>query len=672
MSGKRQPRSTQRRTSAIGLMVCASFTLLFSLRARADEPKITLGPGAMTFPEIAQQLSTDGRRVQCPVGLKDCAAWVFLKQRTWAQTRDLLGAGLDVEFAPDAKKANVWALRRDAATLRREQKLLNAYEANLVEHAHERADAQMRGFVVGNSPAFAATRQRMDEMDKENLAIIHNPNSTPADIKRRNKLMDDMMAMPAAIPENWVLGLMMPREMNLASIDAAIHSGPRIQALERGALPHDVQVGLYVLNTEGVTPKEKGYITRPWRDVVADTPLPDDFTVWSGLRYDPVNLSIQLKGGISANGAFHELSRSVDAAFYYLPASVFRADTRGVAEHPWPGLGKEANVWLEAQRANTRSFLQTEAARRPFVPRSARPLTSVSQIVEQWSREQNAEAVMELLPTREPLNQYGSDMGQKLDVEAPVSGRACRLDALFSDEDAWQFQRQDGALVVKDMFAFSDRLRHYPLDAFLKLERRMESESVAGVAPAAPSLQDMLAYARDVPPGQSAPWGWMAGYRGMASNTLTLLPPLLHLLGRLPRSQQEKIVTDLCRQAEADAARKGAVKQEAGTIDSAKEGANNAADAKPIPNPLARRLAVRDWEYLLAEYRDMPHAFPNWAWNPNALAILQSCALRAKVTHTGLASKDALCLYLEYPDPASPWAATLLGNTLAVVSVPGG
>jgi hypothetical protein len=87
---------------------------------------ITLGPGVMSFPDLARKLSVDGSTVICASGLRECAAVVYLKKRSWSDTQELLSAGLDVRFTAKPESPNTWVMERDPAVVEAESRTRHA------------------------------------------------------------------------------------------------------------------------------------------------------------------------------------------------------------------------------------------------------------------------------------------------------------------------------------------------------------------------------------------------------------------------------------------------------------------------------------------------------------------------------------------------------------------
>jgi hypothetical protein len=74
-----------------------------------------------SFAEIAQRMSTEGRRIECARDLRQRLALIHLKPRSWQQTRELLEKALDVRFRKISDAENRWILERDPEVVRMER-----------------------------------------------------------------------------------------------------------------------------------------------------------------------------------------------------------------------------------------------------------------------------------------------------------------------------------------------------------------------------------------------------------------------------------------------------------------------------------------------------------------------------------------------------------------------
>src|SRR5690242_404157 len=88
----------------------AAFAIGFVSTAFSDEHPVSIGPAIVSFPELCQTLSCDGRKVTCPIAMRKRAAFVSLKSRTWTQVRAALSAAFDVTVRPVDGEANTWTM----------------------------------------------------------------------------------------------------------------------------------------------------------------------------------------------------------------------------------------------------------------------------------------------------------------------------------------------------------------------------------------------------------------------------------------------------------------------------------------------------------------------------------------------------------------------------------
>src|SRR5205823_678703 len=117
------------------------------------EAKRTIGPGVFTFPEIARQLSVDGRVVRIHPGLENSAALVYLKERPWSKARALLSAGLDLRFRPVQGHEKRWEMDRDPVVAEREARWRRELTVNLYEQLRANwQERQIHPLQGNNSP----------------------------------------------------------------------------------------------------------------------------------------------------------------------------------------------------------------------------------------------------------------------------------------------------------------------------------------------------------------------------------------------------------------------------------------------------------------------------------------------------------------------------------------
>src|SRR5690348_15356073 len=124
------------------MMPTIALLALYLLPYQAQQPeKITLGPGPLTFPQIAKALSVGDRRVECPKAFATRAALVFLKERPWDEAVRLLEAGLAIRFTPQSGKENAWTLERDPKVEARERDWQRRLLAGLRDQLNRKIEA---------------------------------------------------------------------------------------------------------------------------------------------------------------------------------------------------------------------------------------------------------------------------------------------------------------------------------------------------------------------------------------------------------------------------------------------------------------------------------------------------------------------------------------------------
>ena len=93
-----------------------------------------------SFAEIAQRMSTEGRRVECARDLRQRLALIHLKPRSWQQTRELLEKALDVRFRKISDAENRWILEHDPEVVRLERQR----RERLASHLDKEGFAELR------------------------------------------------------------------------------------------------------------------------------------------------------------------------------------------------------------------------------------------------------------------------------------------------------------------------------------------------------------------------------------------------------------------------------------------------------------------------------------------------------------------------------------------------
>ncbi|BCW96909.1 MAG: hypothetical protein WHS44_11760 [Fimbriimonadales bacterium] len=128
----------------VGMMILGLWGAATVAIAAAQQAAFPLG--YYSFPEIAQRMSVEGRRIECARDLQQRLALIHLQPRPWQQTRELLEAGLDVRFRKISDAENRWILERDPEIARLERQRRERL-ANLID-AEEPPELQMFRIII--------------------------------------------------------------------------------------------------------------------------------------------------------------------------------------------------------------------------------------------------------------------------------------------------------------------------------------------------------------------------------------------------------------------------------------------------------------------------------------------------------------------------------------------
>ena len=446
-------RRTRRCLRTLALLCPVALALVGPSSVRgAEEPRLTLGPGAFTFPEIAGKLSAQGRSVRLARGLENRAAFVYLKQRPWSEARAVLAAGLDLRFREPAQGHSAWLIERDPVVLARERRWRVQLTRNLLAQLEWKVGAQ-----EALAREFAGwTVERIKAEEK--------------------RLAQQFVAVPEDDPRRAILFAQLQRLCSAA--EALSASGRLVRPWLRELLrrsPVDLVQSREALTLTPVAQWPADLITAAIDEAAArQRRVLEPEIVLSGLRFQrdggmgvaPVLLLISPRDPFAAS--IDSLGTGVHPRVDpdgrdYLAEAVFVGVSRPDA--PLQGLGQDAVAWLAREQGATDAVLKSERVRRPFRSGSVLPLNSLSQLVESWSRAADAEAVMEVLPGAEGLDRPlgGSSRSPE--------GREFTLAKLWARGGEWMLGEQHGVLLVRDSLAFVDRAVEFPLPALLRLER---------------------------------------------------------------------------------------------------------------------------------------------------------------------------------------------------------
>jgi hypothetical protein len=122
-----------------------------------------------SFPEIAQRMSVEGRKIECARDLQQRLALIRLKSRPWQQARELLEAALDVRFRKISDAENRWILERDPEVVRKERRWREQFAA-YVEKRRAR-EAELLRMMMDKSVPVEEVVKLVLEAYKENTDL---------------------------------------------------------------------------------------------------------------------------------------------------------------------------------------------------------------------------------------------------------------------------------------------------------------------------------------------------------------------------------------------------------------------------------------------------------------------------------------------------------------------
>jgi hypothetical protein len=482
------------------LVVCWCLAALGAVAAVAraaahqvEEPKVRIGPGLLTFGQLADALSVPGRRVQCLRALRDRAAFVSLKERPWSEAVAIVSAALDVKVVEEEPK--VWVMQRDPQVRDREQRWFDRWTSNMYSELREK----LKPFAPYRGKAYRSVKLQIDAWYDE-CAQLHesDPGLKSTRGQELRRLLEPFRQVEGS--GDWLTAeLFRTGAVNAQTIREAAARGGVVKAAPTASLFGDVS-----WLREGREPEPPAG--------------PDkDLAVWAlELGQDGLSLRTRIFL-VAASGKTLPFDGKGTQSLLGV-WELFRAPDVKAGAGRWPGLGEEAAAWLDRERAVTQMFLHSDAASKSFTLQGDRRITSLSQVVEAWSKELDSEAVMELWPMREGFHHPSIRARVEL---AP--GKQMSLTTVFAESEkpkdpnenddahAWTLRQDHGVLVVKNRLAFADRKREYPMAAFLALEKRAVSGMYRDLYLVdTVGIEDIEAYCKATTPEASEAWAHLA------------------------------------------------------------------------------------------------------------------------------------------------------------------
>ena len=478
-------------------------------------PTITLGPAALSMPELAQALTRAGMPTEASPALRERGAYVRLKDRSPEAVRRLLGEALDVAFRPGGAR---WTMVVDPAARERDRLLLIGYKRVAVGAAGAWAKEEDR---LRGGRSYVALRAWADGQVPLIAAFPKGDPQAPRVVK------DVTGAYMALSPSAW-LGLSAMRDSGLvaASLGGAQawtvsreeaerclglplaqawpKSGGAIQGFD-ASLGYDIDRGVLRLGARAVLPEGQFDGEAPWR----------------------INA-----GGWGISG--------------YLSGETEIRVEASTLEETFTRMGPTARATLDrfvAAKSLPNEPLGKDAASR-----------SLSHLLERL----DLDAVMELSPRFEEARTTTVagpyTLRQALSVvESPPETYPRMPDWLaailpptpWSLETRarafpWRAVEREGAWLVVDPIAFLDRLRPLSPVPYLLAERILQglpkdAPRSGGFSDPLPDWRTVERIGRAVPPDARLD---RYGYRGVGGGSLGLLPVARFMDAEVPPAQR--------------------------------------------------------------------------------------------------------------------------------------
>lgn len=490
-------------------------------RPVTPDDRLTIGPAVLTFPELARLLSSPSHPVTCTAGLQNAAAFIYLKDRSWQQTRDLLTSGLEVRIRPRSLQSSEWMLERNPDVLSREmrwrRRLAEVFQKKLMENVADSAPYLKEPYAAVLSRLI---RLRHDLEEREKSDPDHQDPKTRA----LEAAIDEVL--PYTHPENRINPLLISGVTSRTIADALT----TIQPYQKFDVGHyiDLKAVLEQLRAELA---HEGQPNDP--DVMAglEELAKGDYLSVYRLHFDPAFFSLKVE------------------TFYFDPESEEPEDSTDYVEIGGGGtellnaMGAEMAKDLQVRTEKTVTFLKKPCCTQEFALSTDRKTDSLSQVVEVWSAATGKEVIMELNPYREGLFLPAERSVPQADAALPAK-RKITLRKLSDEKkgiDDWSLDETDGVVIVQSLLRFLDRPRDCPLAAFLKLERSWEVvRNREGALLPSPRLQSLMAYHRAITHLQNAimPTSY---YRGISIEDITNARPAILILAGLSPAEQAQM-----------------------------------------------------------------------------------------------------------------------------------
>lgn len=507
-------------------------------------------PCAMrTYPEIANALSVGGKHVECVASIRDRAALISLKSRSWDSATSALSKGLGIRFVPDDKDPVRVRMEADPAVDRLEKTLWQSY----VSTADREIKEALQWFDRYRAKGSLDTPEQVMELMAEAAG-------NGGDARGWVKLLQ------SDLPESQKAGLFLlldtarnrsTSQFGDDSIVAYFRSGGTLRGLVPNGLTQSGGTDSWnERDPYGAAMKAfvKRQVDLAWQEAQA-----------SGDRSfaDPNTFQAALADTVFVQDVYFSPWNFGEVEWFYksfCPSYVgLLASDRGLALSDLTALSSNklasllqssgAPKAMDEWKASTDTFLSSKQAGK--LAQAEGPVSSVSELFEDWSKRADIEIVMEWDLVRET----GSALRQFLlerdrpGAPAPVHStlvewfqprvvdRKARAYRGLGSSGTWVVEEADGVTLVKSSLRFVDRQYRAPAQPYVALRNKAILKPGSKVATL--PLEDLLAFVKAAKPSEMQ---LLAEFdQHLYGTDLATVYPVMHWLSALPKKRVDQL-----------------------------------------------------------------------------------------------------------------------------------
>lgn len=428
------------------MIVVAALFVASLANATASGALIDIGPGAITFDELAARLTHPDLPVRCDLAVKDRVAFVYLRQRSREEIERLCEQALGAEFA-ESKDRKSKVLRADPEVLRRDTKFASIL-AESVRSNLEQYGRAYQSLTVPLPAGNSGEEQARVKGDLKHAVARKDRRAVQAAMRHLSDLsaerdagsIDGLICMQVAAQlgaDSWRRALI--RHEDLHDLSQPAVAGVTLELIRKAVNPKpDSTLTCHLMVTQT-------YATLGFDLAVSiDNAEAHDLFSFLGFQLFPCE---------DESGTRKPL---VKALF---------DGTDEVDPFRHPGFGNQARVWLENKRKETTAFLGSGVARREVSLGNPRP-DSLAQLVAEWCRLTDVEAIVELQPRAEALGTV---------LTAGAFDRFSWASRMLP-QSQWSFDLADGVLLATNLLGFLERQAKTPLATLIRCERATPSQ----------------------------------------------------------------------------------------------------------------------------------------------------------------------------------------------------